>query len=166
MDETDYQFRHVVAGGRLRREDETPRHRIELRIVHETIVEDDDVEREQKLALVLVEPLHLHVEYRLRVEIHPEIALHPVGEMHLVGVFDVRKTRKKRLVARELLEFLEFVEVRNPAVADGFGDEFRKCGVGFEEPAAGRDAVGHVQELLRPELVEVLEERLLENLRM
>ena len=158
------ELRHVVPGGRLRREDELARHGIVLRVVEEPVVEHHDVDREHELALVLVEALHLDVEDGVWVQLDAEVLLRPVGELALVAALDLRHRREEVRVVRELLELLEVVEVGDPAVADRLGDELRKRGVRLEEPAARRDAVRDVVELLGPELVEVLEERLLEDL--
>ena len=166
VDEADDELRHVIPGRRLGREYERARHGVELRVAHEAVVEDDDVEREKELALVLVQTLDLDVENRRRVELHAEVAHHPVREHPLVRILDLGERREEGLVGRELFELLEFVELDDPLVADGFGDELREGGVRLEQPAARRDAVRDVHELLRPELVEILEERFLENLRV
>ena len=41
VDEADDEFGHVIAGRRLRREDEAARHRVVRRIVQQAVVEDD-----------------------------------------------------------------------------------------------------------------------------
>ncbi len=55
------------------------------------------------------------------------------------------------------VEFAQPVEFARPAVADAVGDDRRQPRVAGQQPAARRDAVGDGQELLRPELGEVLD---------
>ena len=97
VDEADDELRHVVPGGRLRREDELARHGIVLRVVEETVVEHHDVDREHELALVLVEALHLDVEDGVWVQIDAEVLLRPVGELALVAALDLRHRREEVL---------------------------------------------------------------------
>lgn len=49
-----------------------------------TVVHDDDVQAVEQLPLVLVDPLHVHVEHGRRVYLHPVLVLQVLGEFHLV----------------------------------------------------------------------------------
>ena len=51
----------------------------------------------------------------------------------------------------------------DPARSDGVGDQLAQAGVAARQPAALGDAVGLVVELLRPQLVEIEEQALLEQ---
>ena len=163
MDEADDELRHVVARRGLGREDERARHGVVVRVRQQTVVEDDDVEREQQLALVLVQALHLDVEDRIGIKRHAKVGAHPVRKDALVGALDLRKAGEEGLVLCKTLELPEFVEVGDPVVADLLGDQLRKRRIRLQEPTTGRDAVRDVVEVVRHEFVEVLEERLLED---
>ena len=69
-------------------------------------------------------------------------------------------------VVRQRLQLAELIEVAQPAVADALGDELgeRRIADGHE-PARG-DAVGDIEELLRPQLGEVVHDGLDQEVRM
>lgn len=46
-----------------------------------TVVHGDDVQAVEQLALVLVDPLHVHVEHGGRVNLHPVLLLQLLGEL-------------------------------------------------------------------------------------
>ena len=58
-DEPDDLFRHVVAGRRLSADHDSARHERRLRVLLDPVVHGDDVQTVEKLALVLVDTLHL-----------------------------------------------------------------------------------------------------------
>ena len=70
----------------------------------------------------------------------------------------------ERLVLEERLELAKLLQVGDPAGADLVGDQLGEGRIGLEEPTARRDAVSHVVEVVGHQLVEVLEERRLEDL--
>lgn len=49
-----------------------------------TVVHGDDVQAVEQLPLVLVDPLHVHVEHGRRVDLHPVLLLQQQGELELV----------------------------------------------------------------------------------
>ena len=51
-----------------------------------------------------------------------------------------------------------------PAVADARGDELREAGIAHGDKAARRDAVGDVAKFLRPQLGEIAQHGLLQQL--
>ena len=61
-------------------------------------------------------------------------------------------------------ELAQLFQVVNPTVAEARGEQVREAGIGEDHPAAGRDAVGLVGELLRSELVEIAQDVALEQL--
>ena len=81
----------------------------------------------------------------------------------LVGGLDRAPLRAEGRVLGVGLELRELVEVDRPAVADGRGDERRQARVAQRQPAPLGDAVGLVVEAVRPQLVEVAEQPLLEQ---
>ena len=62
--------------------------------------------------------------------------------------------RRRRPAARGWRSWLE---IGDPAVADGLGDELGQVGIGQQQPAPRRDAVGLVVEALRIHLGEILD---------
>ena len=76
-DQPDDQLGHPVAGRGLAAEDHRARHRRRGRAALQPVVERDQVEHVEVLALVLVEPLDLNVEERL-----PDRPATPVRSLH------------------------------------------------------------------------------------
>ena len=113
----------------------------------------------QELALVFVDTLDLHIEERVHVNIHALRCLEVLGEAFLVLLLDGHEFLLELGVLRKLFELLEFVEVLDPAFADLGADEFGHSRVSLANPATRRHAVRLVVELFRPQFVEVLEER-------
>lgn len=56
-----------------------------------TVVHDDDVQAVEQLPLVLVDPLHVHIEHGGRVDLHPVLLLQQLGELVLVVLPRKRK---------------------------------------------------------------------------
>jgi len=61
---------------------------------------------------------------------------------------------------------MQFVELRYPAVTDMFADQPGQSGVAQGQPAPLGDAVGLVVELIRPQLVEIVEQAFFQQPRM
>ena len=133
----------------------------------EPVVQRDDVQHVQVLPLVLVQPLHLDVEERLRVHDDTGALLDERGQSSLVLGLDRLPLRLETGIGCQRLEALELVfQVRDPSIADSTGDERAQLRIAQHDPAPRRHAVGDVEELLRREPVEVAEHGLLEELGM
>ena len=68
VDQLDDQLGHPIAGRRLAAEDHGARRAPAARPSLEPVVERDEVQHVQVLPLVLVQPFHLDVEERLRID--------------------------------------------------------------------------------------------------
>ena len=117
----------------------------------------------QQLPLVLVDPLDLHVEQHLRIELDPAIALDQRGDAFLVVMLDLHETFAEAGVLRVRAQLFELIEIADPAVADGFGQQFPQARIAVRKPAPRRHPVGDVVEFFRPELVEIVKQSLLEQ---
>ena len=67
-DQADDELGQVIAGRGLAAENEHPRLHRELRIGLQPVIQPDDMQDVQVLALVFVDALHLHVEDRCRID--------------------------------------------------------------------------------------------------
>ena len=152
VDRLDDELRHVVPRGRLPPEDEGARHRVGDGPVLDGVVAGDDVQHGEVLALVLVDPLHLDVEERTGVQLDAalvgeggEEALgvsgRPVPGIEEPGVLQVRLEADKAL------------EVDFPSTSQRAVEHPCEGGVGEAEEAAGGDAIGDRQVLVRPQPV-------------
>ena len=83
------------------------------------------------------------------------------GQVQLVLPFDLAPLRPELLVVGKGLELSQPLQVgQPPLVSQPGGDQAGQARVGQPEEAARADAVGFVQELLRPQLREVAQRRL------
>lgn len=102
-------------------------------IVEDAVVDVEYLEDVQKLALVGVEALDLHVEDRGRVEHDAGRLLDVGGETVLVGPLGLLHALEEGRVVLERDELLELHGVIEPPVTDGVGNETRVCGIGLGE---------------------------------
>lgn len=58
--------------------------RLSVREAAHTVVQGDDVQAVEQLPLVLMDPLHLHVEHGVGVDLHLVLLFKKGGELHLV----------------------------------------------------------------------------------
>ena len=124
-------------------------------VFHQGEIFVDDEHDEQQLPLVLVDALDLHIEQRVRVYGCPQCVLHVAGQGVLVGLLGGGEPLPETCIVGERFQGAQLLQVGDPAVADGLGDQCGQGRVGLEQPAARRHAVGLVIKFLRPELVEV-----------
>ena len=110
----------------------------------------------EQLPLVLVDALDLAVEERVGVD---RPARSPTAASRRTGPWPrawprgtLAEGRRRRPAGAS---FASCVEVGDPAVADRLGDQRGEAGVGQQQPAPRRDAVGLVVEPLREHLGEV-----------
>ena len=130
----------------------------------DAVVGGDQVQHVQVLPLVLVQPLHLHVEQRLRIHGDPGALPDERGEAILVGGLDRVPVRLETGVGGERLDADELrLQIRHPALADRAREERGQARIAQRDPSPRRDAVGHVAELLRRHPVEIAEHGLLQQ---
>ena len=117
----------------------------------------------EQLAFVFVDALDLHVEQRARVHPHIHAVEDQFRQTFLVGALGGGEALLKSGVVGETLEFGEMGGIVEHPRPDRLRDEVRERRVGFEQPAAERDAIGLVDDAVRIELVEIVEDGLLDE---
>ena len=81
---------------------------VHVGIVLQLLVEVDDVQRVQQLALVLVQPLYLHVEDGVGVQHHAlMLSWHSAAKASLLLLLDLLQPRQHRLVVGVVLQLLQ-----------------------------------------------------------
>ena len=83
VDEADDALGHSVAGSSLGAEQEHMRLGDGVGVVLKLLIQGNDMQHIQKLALILVKALHLHIKDGIRVQDHTPAALGVVGKSHL-----------------------------------------------------------------------------------
>mmetsp|Transcript_15868 Transcript_15868/g.40296 ORF Transcript_15868/g.40296 Transcript_15868/m.40296 type:complete len:476 (+) Transcript_15868:1271-2698(+) len=121
----------------------------------------------QHLALVLVNALHLNVEQSIRGNLHAAQLLNLRSQLRLRQLLHLNPATLELAVVRVTLQTLEQVQARDPRVrTKRLVDEIAQRRVAECKPASRRDAVRLVLKLLRVHLVEILEDGLLNQLRV
>src|SRR5215469_1160982 len=100
-----------------------------MRIMPQPIVEDNNTQRVQQLSLIFVYALDLTIENRIGVDRLIAACLYPVDKAQLGRAFGLNKLVTEGIVVGQRAELLQFVEIGDPAVADGLGDRSRKPGI-------------------------------------
>ena len=155
----------MIAGGGLGPEEEGLGDEVHIGVILELVIEGDDVQHVEQLALVLVQALDLDIKDGIGVEHHAGLPGHPGGKAQLVFVLDVRQFFQHGLVGAVFLQTLESLRVKEVGIPAGaVPDEGVQPGVDLGQPAAVVDAVGHVGELLGPGQIGVVEDVLLQDL--
>ena len=154
-DQADDELGEVIARRRLAAEHEHARLHRELRIGLQPVIQADDVQDVQVLALVLVDALDLHVEDRRRIDDDAGAFLDQSRQRGLVGVLDLAPLGAEIRIVGQRLELAQLRQVADPLIADALRDAMREPRIGQHHPAPRRHAIGLVGELLRPQLREV-----------
>jgi hypothetical protein len=134
------------------------------RVAAQGLVGVDDLEREEELALVLVQALDLRVEHAGRVEVDVQELLHPLGQEALVGELHRAPLRPELRVLGEGLDRAQLVEVPDPAAPDPARDQVGQPPVRLVQPPPRGDAVRLVVDARREHAVDVGQEPALEEL--
>ena len=164
VDEVDDLLRAAVTRRGLRAEDKGARRHRVVRIIANAVVEHEDVQRVEQLALVLMQTLDLHVEHHRRIQLDALMAVNPAAEALLVFLLDCGKLFDKGCVVRKRQQLFQLIKVFAPALADGFIHQLGERRVGQHQPAARRDAVSDRVELLRHDGVVIRKRRVLEDI--
>ena len=155
IDKVDDFLGHDIARRGLAAEDLHPRHMRQVRVLADEMPLRDGLKDVEKLALVFVQPLDLHVEHRVRADADAGRPGDPVGRRHLVGALGGGEGIAKALVLHMRLKPRQPVEVILPPVPDRFGDQPRQRRVRHAQPAAGGDAVRLIHDPAGVELVQL-----------
>ena len=166
VDEADRFLGFAVTGSGLAAKEEGPRCNLEFRVILQEVIQVKDVKDVQGLALIQVDALDLDVEDRVRPHVRIIAVADVTGQDILAFLLDPRQLFLERRVIGKRHEVLELRRRPAPAVPDGFVDERGQLGIGFDEPAAMGNAVGLVGETVREARIELVQRRILEDLRM
>ena len=159
VDQLDHQFGDVIAGCGLAAENERARGDLERGILLESVVEGDDVQHVEVLALVLVNALDLHVEHPVGIQCDSGVGRDVVRQPCLVLSLDGSPPLTERGVVGQWCQGAQLGQVDHPARADRLVEECAQTGIGQTHESARGHTVGLVAETFRPHLVEVLENR-------
>ena len=118
------------------------------------------------LPLVLVQTLCLNIENGVRIDLDIPGVLQILRKTRLVAALDGHQIVENLLIIRILPEFLQLLCMADEVISDLSGNVASKLRIAGEQPSAEGNPVRLVVELLRVDVVEVSQLRLLENLRM
>ncbi len=120
----------------------------------------------EQLALVLVNPLDLHVEQGIRADGDAREVRDVVGQAPLVGRLYRGEGALELWFAGQRLETLQVIQAHAPFGADASVDQARQIRIGQCQPAARRDAVGAIDQARGEQAIEVGEDGFAQQLRM
>ncbi len=160
MDELDDELRLAVARRRLAREDLDARDGIVFRRIAQRKIRSDGLQDVEELPLVLVDALDVDVEQRGRVDLDTCALGDERRERVLCRAALARERLAKRGVIGERHQRTQRVGIFLHLRPDDLEEKCKKRAVRLEQPAAERDAVGLVDDLVRMNRVQVAEHRL------
>ena len=114
---------HGVARGGLGAEQERLGREVQAGVILQALVQVDDLQGVQQLALVLVKALYLHIEDGVGVQHHTLVLPGEGGKGKLVLMLDVLQTLKDRLVAGVGLQLFQLLRMGEIALADQVADQ-------------------------------------------
>ena len=106
MDELDGLFRHRIARRGLGAENKRARHEVHARVILELVVQRDNMQNVEHLALVLMQALDLHVENRVHVDLDAVMLLNILRQAQLVVALDLAELGEQRLILAIVGEYL------------------------------------------------------------
>ena len=126
----------------------------------------NDIERIELLAFVLVQTLHLDVKDRIRAYFNILRLFQVSAQRLFIFMLDLEQLFKHCVIIFIFKKLLKLRGVLLVSLADQAVDILCQERIAVDEPAAECDAVCLVVELLRIDLVEVVQLRVLQNLRV
>ena len=105
------------------------------------------------LAFVLVQTLNLDIENRLRVDVDTGTPLHELSETHFIRLLNVTINLTEFGIVGVLLQLDQLVEIVGPLFLQRLIEQGSERRITLFNPATRRNAVGHVMEFVRPQLV-------------
>ena len=148
VDEADDPLGHRIARRRLGAEEEGVGLGDAVGIVLKLLVKRNDVQHVEKLALILVEPLDLHIEDGSGIQHHALVLFGIESETLLVVLLDLGQTLQHRLVVGVGVQLLQSRGMEQIVVPTGeIPDQAVQLRVDLAEPAAVIDAIGDILEL-------------------
>ena len=161
----DYALCGLVARGGLRAEHKGARDEVHVRVVVQLELEARNAHRAEKLALVLVQTLYLHVHYRVGVEGEAVVAHRKFREAVFVlklYLIDAAEDFAVGSEFRKLFEPLRLKQIR--VAAEQLAYQTVQAGIYLAEPAAMVDAVGDGGEAIRTDGVDIVEQVIFQDL--
>ncbi|MGY3645065.1 hypothetical protein ACVWW2_000356 [Bradyrhizobium sp. LM4.3] len=150
VDQLDDQLGVAVARGRLARKDLHPRHPIAAGIVLDRLVQRDCLDDVEKLALVFVDALDLHVEQRGRIDLDAEPLADQARQRGLVVKLDRAEFALEFDVAGAGFDQAELRRIVEHGVAAGLAQQICQLRVGFASISQRRKVMPLVLLVMRP----------------
>ncbi len=119
IDQLDDELGHGVTGRSLASENESAWRDFEIRVLLEPVVQRDDVQGVEVLALVLVNTLDLDIEHPIRVQFDARRRLDVVGQPSLVPPLHSTPTLLESGVIGQRFQPSQSLQVDHPVAADG-----------------------------------------------
>src|SRR6516162_4205067 len=122
----------MVRRGGLASKEECAWHEFSVGILAQTVVQDHNSQRVQKLAFVLVDPFDLTIEDCIRVDDLARGGFQPVRKSLFGSALGSEKQIACTRVSGERLQVRELAKIGNPSVADNLGDRAGHLWIGLQ----------------------------------
>ena len=113
-----------------------------------------------------MDSLDLNIKERIWVHFDAVVLPNVLCQFLLVVLLNLTPCFAKLCILNECFKLLEVLQLLNPVVANLLGDELGELRITLQQPAAWSDPVGFVIEFLGPQLVEIPQDILIEQLRV
>ncbi|OIQ69217.1 hypothetical protein GALL_491840 [mine drainage metagenome] len=166
IDKVNDFFGDPIARRRLAAEHLDARHPVRRRVFADSVPLCDGLQDVQQLALVFVDAFDLHVEQRVRVNRDATFLGDPARDCHLVGALGGGEGLGKGLVLDMRLQIAQAVQIADPCLADGVGNQLGQRTVRQMQPAARGYTVGFIDDPPRMQLGQFGEQRACHQIRV
>ena len=120
----------------------------------------------EKLAFVLVEPLHLNVKDRIRIYVHAVMLLNVLRQTNFILVFDIHKLLLCDCVVCIRCQTADLGQIGDPALADLIRHPFRQQWISVKKETSLGNTIRLIVEFLWHHLIKIFEFLILEDLRV
>src|SRR5262245_32311348 len=121
----------MICRCRFAGDEEGPRWHRQLWIGSEPVVQHDDMQRVEQLALVFMNALNLAVENRIAVDNKTRCSVEPTRKSLLGGLLGLAETVHETAVVGKWQQPLQLTEIVHPSVANRLRDQTRQISIGL-----------------------------------
>src|ERR1700722_2532480 len=166
VNQLDDQLGHRIASGSLAAEEEGAWCDLHLRVSLQAKIEGENIKHIQMLTLVFVDSFDLGIEHGAGIYREAGVLEDVLSESHFDVTLHLPPLSAEGGILSAGLQLLEVLQVADPAIPDLAGHQLRLFGIAHGQPTPRCHPVGHVDEFIGPQIVEVTEQVVLQQLRV
>ena len=160
------ELRSVVACRRLCPENKSSGYHIQSGVHLQVVIQPNDMQDIQQLSFIFMQTLHLNIKNGIRIDINPLCFLDILRQCNFVFLLDCRKSAAEGGILCIRHQLFQLIQIGNPTLADGFGNQLCQLRIGMEQPSSLGNAVCFVIEFFGIQLIKIMQLLLFQNFRM